>query len=235
MHAVNIPLEALPNRTHELPPPSVMLQVADVGPLSRTTIEWLTAHGRQAVLSPPETGPTGSSGRLWSPNPFLEEIADDLRPGLAIDLGCGTGRDAVYLASMGWRVRAIDVLPDAIERARALESQYPGIAGRIAWEVADLAQGLESPGRADLVTMFFFLNRGALRAAAAVLAPGGSVVLETFTPLHRERFGKPRTQDLVLSVEEAASLLPGLAIQHAEESWRPNGRHTLKMHWRSPS
>ena len=135
---------------------------------------------------------------------------------------------------MGWRVRAIDVLPDAISRARMLEARYPGIAGRVDWVIADLCKGLSDLGGLDLVTMFFFLDRGTLRAAAEALAPGGLIALETFTPLHRERFGKPLASDLTLGLGEAAALLPGLNIRHLDADWRPSGRHTVRASWRMP-
>src|SRR5215468_9150489 len=49
----------------------------------------------------------------------LVEIVDALPPGTALDIGCGTGRYAVYCARRGWRVTGIDDVPRALDRARA--------------------------------------------------------------------------------------------------------------------
>lgn len=231
MHAVNIPVWELAKRTHELPARSDLVRVADVGPPGAEAVAWLAAHGRPAALCAAAAGGGAEMGRLWSPNAFLEEAASRAMPGTAIDLGCGSGRDAVYLASLGWRVRALDILPDALEKARLLEARYAGLEGRIEWEACDLSAGFKAPSPVDLAAMFFFLDRAALRTAAGVLSPGGTVVLETFSPLHRERFGKPHAADLVLSLDEAATLLPDLEMCHLDADWRPNGRHTVRAMW----
>src|SRR5918994_5866470 len=70
--------------------------------------------------------------RVWSgrPNPVLVDVAGSLRPGRALDLGCGEGGDAIWLARHGWRVRAVDVSATALDRAAA-EAATAGVAGRI--------------------------------------------------------------------------------------------------------
>src|SRR5215212_1558411 len=58
---------------------------------------------------------------VWSgrPNPVLVDVVGSLRPGTALDLGCGEGGDAIWLARQGWRVTAVDISTTALDRAAA--------------------------------------------------------------------------------------------------------------------
>jgi SAM-dependent methyltransferase len=83
----------------------------------------------------------GSAPALWSgkPNERLVEHVADLRPGTALDVGCGEGADALWLASRGWQVTALDISPVALARAAEQAAVAgPEIARRISWEQADL-------------------------------------------------------------------------------------------------
>ncbi|MEO3752469.1 class I SAM-dependent methyltransferase [Streptomyces sp. B6B3] len=115
-------------------------------------------------------------------NPRLAEIADPLPPGAALDLGCGTGGDALWLAGRGWRVTAVDISAAAVAslRRHADHAGVPVTALRL-----DLAEDpLVLPaGRFDLVSAQylhtpFALDRArALRTAAASLNPGGRLAV----------------------------------------------------------
>ena len=91
-----------------------------------------------------------TSERIWSgrPNPRLVEHVSALAPGTAIDVGCGEGADAVWLAARGWGVVGVDVSGVALDRARqhALEA---GVGDRTTWVQADLVAGEALPGTAD--------------------------------------------------------------------------------------
>ncbi|MBF4459695.1 class I SAM-dependent methyltransferase [Pseudoclavibacter sp. VKM Ac-2867] len=118
------------------------------------------------------------SGRV---NANLASVAGALTPGRALDLGCGEGGDAIWLAQQGWRVTGIDISTVAIERARAA-----AVDAGVGAELLDFATGdLEtwSPdGELDLITASFFqspvhLSRAEiLRKAALMLAPGGHLL-----------------------------------------------------------
>jgi len=76
----------------------------------------------------------GSADSIWSgnPNPRLVSVAQELRPGVALDVGCGEGADAVWLAARGWRVTGVDVSTVALQRAeRAARTAGPGLADLI--------------------------------------------------------------------------------------------------------
>jgi SAM-dependent methyltransferase len=123
----------------------------------------------------------GASERIWSgrPNAHLVTVAGPLCVGTALDLGCGEGGDAVWLAERGWRVTAVDVSPTALARlaARAAES---GLA--ITTERHDLTETFPE-GRFDLVSAQFlqspleFARDAVLRRAARAVAPGGLLLV----------------------------------------------------------
>jgi SAM-dependent methyltransferase len=85
------------------------------------------------------------------PSPHLVAELTGLPVGTALDAGCGTGADAVWLAQQGWEVTAIDISPTAVGQAeRFAADQAPDVAARISWVVADLT-AWEPPKQYDLV------------------------------------------------------------------------------------
>ncbi|MBP0459040.1 methyltransferase domain-containing protein [Streptomyces montanisoli] len=123
------------------------------------------------------------SERIWSGDPNTELVKEvaGLTPGRALDLGCGEGADAVWLAGRGWEVTAVDISPVALERARA-HAVDAGVADRIDWRTADLGAGFPA-GTFDLVSAQFLHSPGemdrekVLRSAAAAVAPGGVLLV----------------------------------------------------------
>ncbi|MEJ7705957.1 MAG: class I SAM-dependent methyltransferase [Nocardioidaceae bacterium] len=95
---------------------------------------------------------------LWGaePNQFVRELCERLPVGRALDLACGEGRNALWLARLGWQVTAIDHSPVAIARARALGAREPAAAGgRITWVVADVTSTLPRPSSVDLTVISY--------------------------------------------------------------------------------
>ncbi|WP_414938991.1 class I SAM-dependent methyltransferase [Amycolatopsis sp. cmx-11-51] len=122
--------------------------------------------------------------QVWSgkANPLLVREVATLTPGTALDLGCGEGGDAIWLAQQGWRVTAVDISDTALERA-AGHAASAGVDG-IVWERHDLAKSFPE-GRFDLVSAQFFHSPvaedgerdKALRRATEAVAPGGTLVV----------------------------------------------------------
>lgn len=242
--AVNIPFAEIEARMAELPPRGTRLDVVGPEALGRQTVELLARSGRfEARYAGGESGAPAACisasegdgsqladaiGRLWRPNSFLEATMPGIPAGSVLDIACGSGRDAVFMADAGWRVTGMDVLPDAIEMARALERRYVRLGRAIEWRVCDV----ESPsaklgGPYDLVTCFRFLHRPLFRDLHRIIRPGGLLLVETFTEMHRERHGKPARDAYVLKCGELPELLSGLKIEQYEESWR-DGCHAAR-------
>ncbi len=125
----------------------------------------------------------GASERVWSgkPNAALVRETAGLVPGLALDLGCGEGADAIWLAGGGWRVVGVDVSRVALERA-GKHAEQAGVAERVRWERHDLAETFPA-GSFDLVSAHFLHSpvgmprEDILRGAAAAVAPGGVLLV----------------------------------------------------------
>lgn len=125
-----------------------------------------------------------SKPRVWSGrvNARLADVAGELPAGRALDVGCGEGADAIWLAEHGWAVVAVDVSRTALDRALA-GAEARGVADRITFECRDLAQSFPDGDCFDLVSAQFlhstvaFDRTAVLRAAAAAVAPGGSLLI----------------------------------------------------------
>ncbi|MEW9550399.1 FAD-dependent oxidoreductase [Nonomuraea sp. NPDC050783] len=125
----------------------------------------------------------GEQERIWSgqPNLALVREAGDLPAGRALDLGCGEGADAIWLATRGWRVTAADVSRVALARA-AEEAARAGVADRVEWQRHDLAESFPE-GSYDLVSASYLHSpvelprEEILRAAADAVAPGGVLLI----------------------------------------------------------
>ncbi|MBC9734608.1 class I SAM-dependent methyltransferase [Nocardioides sp. zg-578] len=117
---------------------------------------------------------------VWSgrPNRRLVEQAADLPPGRAVDVGCGEGADAVWLAQQGWQVTGVDVSRVALERAAAHAAEA-GVA--VEWRRVDLMAGEELPATYDLVSAHFLHPPAdqladVLRRLGAAVVPGGTLL-----------------------------------------------------------
>jgi SAM-dependent methyltransferase len=121
--------------------------------------------------------------RVWSgrPNELLVREAGDLTPGTALDLGCGEGADAVWLAGRGWRVTGVDISATALERA-AVHAADAGVGDRVAWERHELGRSFPE-GSFDLVSAHYLQSpvaldqRAVLGSAANAVADGGTLLV----------------------------------------------------------
>ena len=110
-----------------------------------------------------------------APTPLLVNTAKRLVPGRALDLACGTGRNALWLAEQGWSVKAVDGSAAAIEVLRRRAGERGIILDT---RVADLEGGKYQIDRAawDLVAMCYYLQTDLFEAAKQAVAPRGIVL-----------------------------------------------------------
>ncbi|OBA86098.1 SAM-dependent methyltransferase [Mycobacteriaceae bacterium 1482268.1] len=125
----------------------------------------------------------GARDRIWSGrvNVQFAEVVGDLTPGRALDLGCGEGGDAVWLAERGWSVVAVDISDIALDRAREAAAAR-GVTGSIEFLQVDLSADFPD-GTFDLVSSQFLHSRvyldrqKVLERGLAALRPGGLLVI----------------------------------------------------------
>lgn len=171
-----------------------------------------------------------SVDRLWSgrPNDWLPQLAADWAPGRALDLGCGEGDDALWLAARGWDVTGVDLSATAI--GRMLDgARAAGVEGRVHGVVLDLVADPLPAGPFDLVTSFYVhggpspesIQLPALLAeAASRVAPGGRLLVAVHCvnpPWHRHcalTYGPGALR------EEIGEAVVGWGTVVCEERWR---------------
>lgn len=148
---------------------------------------------------------------VWAkqePSEFLVENARLLPSGgKALDVAMGTGRNAVYLASLGFGVIGVDISRVACERAleaaQAAGVRIEAVCGDMeAWPVAE--------GAFDAVINFNYLHRDLCPRLASALRPGGVLVFQTFTMEQRQFGWGPSTDEFLLRPGELRELFPGL-------------------------
>ncbi|MBS1717400.1 MAG: methyltransferase domain-containing protein [Armatimonadetes bacterium] len=192
---------------HELPDPSVEILVVP-GPDAEATLAFLCARKRTCRIAAPDAGPAGGL-RLWSPNPWLETLS---LAGSILDVGCGTGRNAVHLADLGLQVTAFDRLPDAVERGRVLERRYHQGEPKIKWVRASYAT-FETEKPFDAMVCLMSIPYPLAIHARKWLREGGLVVAQSYSQAHRASTGKPKDERLVLRRDD----VEGLHIESWEE------------------
>jgi cyclopropane fatty-acyl-phospholipid synthase-like methyltransferase len=171
---------------------------------------------------------------LWSgrPNQQLVREAADLPPGAALDIGCGEGADAIWLAERGWEVTGVDFAPTALERA-AVHAEAAGVADRIRWVHADVTQWAPEPASFDLVSaQFMHLLTEQRRALFARLADavrtGGQLLLvgHDFSDIEAGAHRPPEPERFFTAGEVATSLDPATwEVLVAEARSRPAHQH----------
>ncbi len=158
----------------------------------------------------------GSADRIWSGNPNAQLVAAvaGLTPATALDVGCGEGADAIWLASQGWHVTGVDVSVVALDRA-ASQAAAAGeqVAARITWQQADVLTWVPPARQFDLVTaQFMQLPRAELESLhgrlAAAVRPGGVLLIVGHHPTDLDTgIGRPHHPELMFTAEQVAATL----------------------------
>jgi SAM-dependent methyltransferase len=136
---------------------------------------------------------SGASGKEDAPTILLIETVAKLAPGTAIDLACGAGRNALYLAERGWDVTAIDGSGTAIDLLRQ-RSAARGL--HVDAKIADLTAPdfTIQPDAFDLVLIAYYLQRDLFAKAKKAVRPGGVVIAIAHTPEPGESWSEKRAR-----------------------------------------
>jgi SAM-dependent methyltransferase len=153
------------------------------------------------------------------PSRFLVSAVEASEPGRALDLACGAGRHAVWLAERGWRVTAVDFSEVALAEARRLAAAR---AVDVEWIAADVL-AWEPPARAFELVLLLYLQvpghelRQVLARAARALAPDGRLVVVGHHSDNLEHgHGGPSSAAVLYTEADVEARLPGLRIERAE-------------------
>lgn len=121
---------------------------------------------------------SGSYAARTHPTALIAEWAPRLTAGRALDVACGAGRNALYLAALGFAVDALDISPVALARASEAAARRK-LA--IRWLEADLDEDPERSlpdARYDLIVWVRYVNRGLMSSLSRRLGPGGHLICE---------------------------------------------------------
>lgn len=162
---------------------------------------------------------------VWGaePNRFLVAEVGDLLPGRVLDLACGAGRNAIWLAEQGWQVTGVDFSWVGLDRARRLAAER-GV--QVSLVHADLLDYQPARGAYELVLVLYLQlptdqRREVLRRAATALTPGGTLLVVGHDRLNlTEGHGGPQDPEVLFTAPEIERELPGLVIERAERVLR---------------
>ena len=147
------------------------------------------------------------------PNAHLLAEVGDLPPGLALDAGCGHGSEAIWLATSGWQVTAVDFSATALDYGRSTALAVgPDVAGRIEWVEGDLGSWAPAPRRFDLVSCLYVHVAGSVVEMVGRLgggvAPGGTLLMVGHRPTDPATgAATPAAGQVQVSVGEAVQAL----------------------------
>ncbi len=177
------------------------------------------------TLRTPDIESGTGGGHLWRPDPWLQRHGGMLPPaaaGPALDLACGSGRSAVWLALRGFAATGVDHLPDALDLGRRLAVAHEVHCDFTVGDLRDLAVVPQGPW--SVITIFRYLQRDLLDHCCTLLKPGGVMLVRTF--LDRPGYdGKPARRHR-LGCGELPGYFPAsdFIILAYEESEDPDGR-----------
>ena len=162
-----------------------------------------------------------------APNATLVEVATTLKRGRALDLASGQGRNAIWLATRGWTVDAVDFSSTALDRASRVAASAPrSVRERLTWVHADVTQ-LSTEPNYDLVLMLYLhlppeARRTAVSAAISALKPDGILmILGHHTDNIETGTGGPQESEILYTPEDlTADIDSRLTIVTAENRYR---------------
>ena len=193
-------------------------EILDVdGRLGGFNFQWAWSSGWVAGHAMASAREAGGAAVMSASTPatWLTMHRHLLPPGHALDVACGRGRHALWLAEQGWHVTAVDRDAGAV-RELGVEARRRGLP--IAAESIDLEREAATlpNGPFDVIVVVHYLHRPLFPQLLAALRQGGVLVYETFTTAQAAR-GKPTNPDFLLHPGELRELVGSLAILESRE------------------
>lgn len=235
---------ALSERQYELPEPQqAMVFVHDVTQI-RDLREWVQAKAYDKTqlqlwseafeqqLKQDHALQTGQSmAYAWRPSSlvthFVERVPapNDAVLAKGLDIGCGAGRDLVYLAMQGWQMTGIDLRLEMLEKAQALAMRQQVFINRLQRDCEQFADPFAGLADASigLINVARYLHRPLFPVLKRLLAPQGYIVYHTFMQ-GCEAFGSPKNPRFLLAPNELASVFSGYHILLDEVITLADGR-----------
>ncbi|MCB1684826.1 MAG: class I SAM-dependent methyltransferase [Pseudomonadales bacterium] len=144
----------------------------------------------------------------------------------ALDVACGTGRDALYLAALGFSVDAVDISPVALAQASAASREREL---SINWLEADLDLAFRPPRTYDLILMIHYVNLPLMEKLTLALRPGGWLVSEQYLHTSGVQVGPRRAEYRVASGALAAACGDLEIVEQEEGTSRDRLGRTLAV------
>ncbi|MBI1353495.1 MAG: methyltransferase domain-containing protein [Acidobacteria bacterium] len=176
--------------------------------------------GEQAAAGPADI--LTASSAYWECAPCRE----------ALDVACGAGANAVYLAENGWRARAVDFSAEALRGATALAAER-GVTIETSCEDLEVPGWRAGEGGYGMVVVTRFLHRPLFPALRDAVAPGGLLVYQAHTVDQLGFAGGPRNPDHLLRPNELLERFRDWRVLRYEEQWI--GRATASLIARRPA
>jgi SAM-dependent methyltransferase len=165
-------------------------------------------------LSPPPVAPP-----LERPSTWFTWHDHRFHPGVRVlDLAAGAGRHAIAAAALGAEVVALDADAERLEQGRA-HAAARGVA--VTWQQADLTGAWPALGVFDVVMVFNYLDRARMDDVRALVAPGGTLMMETFLVGQRHLGWGPQSDAHLLTPGELPRLVAPLDVAHGREVVEP--------------
>jgi tellurite methyltransferase len=160
---------------------------------------------------------------IAEPLPLLVRVAEQLAPGRALDLACGPGRHALFLAERGWQMTAVDASRVGIELLRE-SARERGL--QVDARVADLERGEFdiAPEAYDLIGVFYYLQRDLFARIRAGVRAGG-IVVAAIHMVDDSPEAHPMNEDYLLRPGELRAEFNGWEIMHDYEGPSTEGGH----------
>ncbi|QCU90271.1 methyltransferase domain-containing protein [Thiomicrorhabdus sediminis] len=176
----------------------------------------------QWMQSMPDAFEPGKQSRtLWQPCPLVKDLVEMLEQQViqlplqpsqraqVLDIGCGGGRDAIFLAKQRMNVLAIDHEQKVLKRAKQLATQS---GASVKFKCCDVKKDNCLPVEgSDIILMIRFLNRELFGYIQSHVKPGGIVLVQTFVE-GVEAFGSPKNPNFILQKNELAKVFAGYEI-----------------------